>query len=553
MSGRLPPQRPSRSGRPGARLAAVIAGGARAPVGAALALLVALALPRPAAATGFTDLGQDLVSETDTWVDVHGALRVRGELLWNLDLDRGLTPSGRPLFPVPLADTSRQDLWHADMRVRTDLAFYAPFGGVAVKLRIDAFDNLALGSNPDGIPSATTSQRAPEDVLRIKRAYGEVLTPMGLLTAGRMGAHWGLGMLTNGGDCADCDSGDAADRIAFVTPLFGHIWALAYDFSAIGPTVQRPSGNRVIDFEPSDNVNTVTFAFMAWRTELARERRRRAGKTTVDYGALVSHRWQDNDIPGSWASLAQPLARYTREQVMVRGFTATAFDGWFRITHPDFRIEAEGAVMFGSVDQASLVPGALLREGVESLQYGFALESAFGSPDGPVTGGLDGGLASGDPAPGFGATAAGNAAYGKPGELDGAQALPPGDLRNDNFRFHPDYRVDRILFREIIGTVTDAGYVRPHVEWRFLDLGAGRFSVNLAAIASFAVEPTSAPGEKSPLGLELDPTFVYESRDGFMLALDYAALFPFEGLDNPAAGLSARPAQLCRLRLHFAF
>lgn len=519
---------------------------------ASMAVVLVLAAS-PAGATGFTDIGQDLVPETETWVQVHGALRVRGELLWNLDLDRGLTPSGRALFPVPLEDTTRQDVWNADMRVRTDLAFYAPFGAMAVKLRIDAFDNLALGSTPDGIPSASSSQRPPEDVLRIKRAYGEVLTPFGLLAAGRMGAHWGLGMLTNGGDCADCDSGDAADRIAFITPLLGHIWAVAYDFSSVGPTTQRVGGSRVVDFEPSDNVHTISFAFMAWRSDLARERRRKAGKTTVDYGLLFSHRWQENDIPASWVSLAQPLTRYDSSQVMARGFTATAFDGWVRVTHPDLRIEAEAAVLLGSVEQASLIPGALLREGVESLQVGVALESEFGALEGPVSGGLDAGYASGDPAPGFGAVAAGNAAYGAPGELDGAQALPPHDLRNDNFRFHPDYRVDRILFREIIGTVSDAVYVRPHVTWRFLDLGAGRFSASLAAIASFAVESASAPGGESPLGLELDPTLVYESRDGFLLALDYAALFPFSGLDNPAAGLTARPAQLARLRVHFAF
>lgn len=519
-----------------------------------LILALALVLASPTArATGFTDIGQDLIPETDTWVQVHGAMRVRGEMLWNFDLDRGLTPSGRPLFPVPLDDASRQDLWNADMRVRTDLAFYAPFGAMAVKLRIDAFDNLALGSTPDGIPSASTSQRAPEDVLRIKRAYGEVLTPFGLLAMGRMGAHWGLGMLTNGGDCADCDSGDASDRIAFITPLLGHIWAVAYDFSSVGPTTPRIGGGRVVDFEPSDNVHTISFAFMAWRSDLSRERRRKAGKTTVDYGALVSHRWQNNDIPASWVSLAQPLTRYDSAQVMARGFKATAFDGWLRITHPDFRIEAEAAVMLGSVEQASLIPGALLRNGVESLQVGAALESEFGAPENDWSGGLDAGYASGDPAPGFGAVAAGNAPYGQPGELDGAQALPPHDLRNDNFRFHPDYRIDRILFRELIGTVTDAAYLRPHVTWRFLDLGAGRFSASVAAIASFAVESASAPGGESPLGLEVDPTLVYESRDGFMLALDYAALFPFAGLDNPAAGLTARPAQLARLRVHFAF
>ena len=40
------------------------------------------------------------------------------------------------------------------------------------------------------------------------------------------------------------------------------------------------------------------------------------------------------------------------------------------------------------------------------------------------------------------------------------------DNRIDNFRFHSDYRVDRILFREIIGTVTDAMYAKPHARLR---------------------------------------------------------------------------------------
>ena len=32
---------------------------------------------------------------------------------------------------------------------------------------------------------------------------------IGYLAGGRMGHHWGLGMLGNGGDCPDCDSGDS--------------------------------------------------------------------------------------------------------------------------------------------------------------------------------------------------------------------------------------------------------------------------------------------------------------------------------------------------------
>jgi uncharacterized protein (TIGR04551 family) len=186
----------------------------------ALLLLAVLAAPASARATGFTDVGQDLERHPEIAFDVHGSLRLRADLLYNLDLDRGTTPSGAPLFPVPLQDPGGQTLYTADMRFRTDLAFYAPGGGVAVKARIDVLDDLVLGSTPDTVPSATTSQRPPDAAaFRVERAWGEALTPVGLVAAGRMGSHWGLGILANGGDCADCDRGDAADRVAFVTPI----------------------------------------------------------------------------------------------------------------------------------------------------------------------------------------------------------------------------------------------------------------------------------------------------------------------------------------------
>ena len=192
-----------------------------------MTLLAIWAWSLPAGATGFTDIGQDIEAKSETEVEVHGALRLRGSLLNNLDLDRGLTPSGTPFFYVPLDDPTAQTLTHADMRLRSDLSVYVPAASIAVKMRVDLLDNLALGSAPDGPPAGSLGQEPPEAAFRIKRAYGEALLPFGLLAAGRMGSHWGLGMLTNGGDCADCDSGDAADRVALITPLAGHIWALA--------------------------------------------------------------------------------------------------------------------------------------------------------------------------------------------------------------------------------------------------------------------------------------------------------------------------------------
>ena len=51
----------------------------------------------------------------------------------------------------------------------------------------------------------------------------------------------------------------------------------------------------------------------------------------------------------------------------------------------------------------------------------------------------------------------------------------------------------------------------------------------------------SRPGGKTPLGVEIDPTLTYLSRDGFRLQLQYAALLPLAGLDNPTTGQAAQP------------
>ncbi len=82
-----------------------------------------------------------------TEIDLRGALRVRSEALYNLDLDRGPDASGRPLFPVPL--DGGQLLDGGDLRLRTDLAIYARGTGVAVKTRIDWLDNVGVGSTPE--------------------------------------------------------------------------------------------------------------------------------------------------------------------------------------------------------------------------------------------------------------------------------------------------------------------------------------------------------------------------------------------------------------------
>ena len=518
------------------------------------AFAFALLAPGLAHATGFTDRGQDIVPSTETRFELDGYLRLRSEALYNLDLDRGPTPSGQLLFPVSVSDPKQQTLTYHDLRLRTDFAAYAPGGVVAVKARVDMLDNMPLGGSADGIPGGSTTQRPPEDTaFRIKRAWGEVLTPVGYIAAGRMGHHWGLGMLGNSGDCADCDSGDAADRITFITAAASHIFAVAYDFSAAGYNVPRKNETRSVDIEPSAQVRTFTFAILNWRDDAARKRRAKAGKATFEYGGSYARRWQSNDIPATYLQVAADN-EIDAAQVVARGLNANVFDVWSRLSFPGFRVEVEGAYMTSTFEQASLVPGLLMQQRVESRQYGAVLESEGGDPDGPFGAGLDLGYASGDDAPGFGArNDLGSLEAPQAGDLDGPQGVPPYDFRVDNFRFHPDYHVDRILFREIIGTVTDATYIRPHVRVRLLDFGTGRLQASLAGIASWANYASSTPGGEKYLGFEIDPTLVYTSDDGFSAAFEHALLLPGAGLNNPDLGLTAKPAQIYRLRLSFGF
>lgn len=521
------------------------------------ALLVVL-IAASANATGLVDHGADLYPRENVELSLHGFFRVRGDWLNNLDLDRGTTPSGLPLFPVPLGDPTGQSLFAADMRLRTDLAIYAPFAAAAVKVRADLIDNLVLGSTPVLSPGAGNAPtpaaspgQFPATLLRIKRAYGEVLTPVGYLAAGRMGNMWGLGLMANGGDCLDCNLGDSADRVAFVTSLANHLWALAYDFSAVAPTQYRKDAQRQLVLDPTTDVQSISFAFMNIKDDFTRRRRRVAGKFTVEYGILASYRWQNNDVPAAYLPNSVP-APLTPTSVMRRGYKAGVLDGWLRFQTPGFKLEAEAGVLIADAEQASLVPGVLLRDRVQSLQFGGAIETTFGAPGSTFIGGLNVGAASGDPAPGFGAFPPAGSTP-RAGELDGPQLDIPRDTRIDNFRFHPDYRVDRILFAEIVGTVTDAWYVRPWTRTRLAEFRS--YQLELAADATFsrAFYASSTPGNDAALGMELHAALTWASKDGFDVLAEYAVLFPFAGFDNPAQSLSAQPAQLGRVRLAWRF
>lgn len=485
--------------------------------------------------------------------EIHGNFRSRGAALRNLDLDRGLDTAGQPLYTVPL--DGGQWLTLGDMRLRTDLAFYAPGVGVAVKARIDWLDNIGLGATPiAGTPRASSFASTPGQngvTPVVKRAWGEVLLPVGVLAVGRMGAHFGLGMVANGGDCTDCNGGDAADRVAFAMALKGHVLAASYDFAASGPFTEAQSQDHIIDVTPTDDVSTWTLALLRIAVPATLERRSAVGRTTLQYAAYVSHRAQDRDIPSAYlpGGLGSTGAAATANDLIKRDFSATTFGGWLRWSRADFRLEGEAVGSVATVGQPSLVPGAEITQEATSKQWGFALESEYAI--GNARFGFNTGAASGDSAPGFGAFPNPTQSVTQAGALDGPQTHFPRDTTVDNFRFHPDYAIDEILFRRIIGTVTDAVYLRPHAGVRLANVGATAIDLTGAVVASWALEAASTPSGASRLGVEADIGLRVWSRDGFAVRGTYAAFLPGPAFDN--TNLQAQPAQLWRADVSFRF
>jgi hypothetical protein len=94
---------------------------------------------------------------------------------------------------------------------------------VGLHVQVQALDGV-WGANPGNVLSQSTEDRSANMILR--RAYGEVTTPVGVVRAGRMGSQWGFGILSNDGDgfrndFGDAEAGDTYDRILFVTKPLG--------------------------------------------------------------------------------------------------------------------------------------------------------------------------------------------------------------------------------------------------------------------------------------------------------------------------------------------
>ena len=437
------------------------------------------------------------------------------------------------------------------------------------------------------LPLFASSQNPPQvglnsiyDAIRIRRLWAEVMTPVGQLRFGRMPNQWGLGLLANDGNKLDNDFGDNADQIIFGTRVAGHIIAPGYSFSSTGPFgrgggagaggdggqgfFQNEQGQRY-NLDPKDDVHSLLLVIAKRDKEEDIAEQLRKGNMVINYGLFGVYRNQQFDIPDYYVS-GEPggVNGPAATQYVNRGANAGIGSLWGRFNFDKLKIEAEAVGIIGQVDGTAVssnglnaaegdlrtvVDGQIVNNPLFILQGGFAVESSYRFLNDQLEVGLDAGAASGDDAPGMGLRPVINQ-QPKAGDLDGRQygecleQVAAGDevldaggnpvtckqVDNDvtNFRFDSDYNVDLILFREILGTVNDAVYIKPHIGYFFTpDLG-----VRVDVIYSHAMFASSTPGQQNPLGIEIDAKAFYATEDGFHLMPQLGFFLPLGGLNH---------------------
>ncbi|MBW2736464.1 MAG: TIGR04551 family protein, partial [Deltaproteobacteria bacterium] len=437
---------------------------------------------------------------------------------------------------------------------------------ISIRTQIDIFDNHVMGSTPDsltggGLTALSEGQATPiaglnssRPAVLIKRVWAEWDTGFGLLKVGRMPWHWGLGLMANDGECWDCNHGDNVDRISYTGEWFQHRFGVSYDFAGSGPNsswvdldanatgFQPMNGGQAVDLEQLDDADQVVlFVGRIDRPQVLRDRLEQ-GELVLNYGGLFVWRKQDfdylinTDNPGIGVGEAA-LGRNLRE---ISAWTVTP-DLWVKLMWRRLHVEVEGLATLGEIGNVSNeVDGEQV---VDIFQFGLVARAQYDFlRRRALKVGFEFGLASGDE----------NELYDlnrrrRAQQLDGVHNL--GELQ-----FDPDFHVDLILFREIMGSVANAMYFKPWIQYDFLDTIGARLDV----IYSMAHRSVAYPGNNVNLGLEFDLDLFYKSHDGRVMAgLQYGLLIPFAGLDRPAElygdQRTTEVAQTLQTRLVFKF
>jgi uncharacterized protein (TIGR04551 family) len=306
-----------------------------------------------------------------------------------------------------------------------------------------------------------------------------------------------------------------------------------FDWAATGPTSNNLSiGLNQFQGEPFDLTNrddVSQYGLVVGKINTPEEwlQETEHSDNVWNLGAYIIYRNQDLD-----QTFNQPIPLGgTPQQVgaglVKRDASASVFDVWGRWKYHNFLFEGEGALIVGSINGVKDFPTNNV-SALDILEGGALGRVTWNALHGQIKLRFEAGYASGDQAESL-----------TPGATNYMQTpivQPPNDTRITNFHFDPDYHVDLILFRRILGTVTNAYYAKPTFIWDPTE----RFGFKLDIIQSFAAVPVSTPGNGIPYGLEFDTQLAYRrEEEGFYAGFEYGVLFPMSALDQPITGSPA--------------
>jgi hypothetical protein len=460
----------------------------------------------------------------DDIVALHGQLRLRSAAFFNLDLDRGPSPTtGETIFP-----DDDVVLGH-DARVRLSPSIFL---GDEVRLFLDTdVVNASFGVPAvNGPYQKTDALRASfgATLLDIRALGVEWMTPLGVFSVGRMPAHFALGIAANDGADLDDDGGDRADRVAFVAPVYGHLVAAALDL--------LPQQSLLGEY-------AATLGVMHWRAPWEVELYRDAGRAIVDYGAALSFGWESKDAPGLWSVIENDPT------VVRRNTRFLLADVWLRVVWDRFRLEGEGWASDLVIENPSPFAGVEIREPIVGNPAAFALQGEMRIlPKDTLLAQVEVGAASADPSPGFPVDSPTGFNGSRPGDVFGAQVdlKHGGDSRFDSGRMNKLHRIDLILWRTLLGGVSEAAYARGRVQGKPLEW----LQLEGNLVYSHALSVDSAPGGVAPLGLELDVAAEAWLSDA-SLRVDAGTLAPLGGMAARGEG-PAGLAHMILVRLGYA-
>jgi uncharacterized protein (TIGR04551 family) len=535
-----------------------------------------------AAATqaGFEDA--NITSRTKLQLFVaHGYFRVRPEFFNYLDL--GQPPfNGYYLFPVPdgggVNNPGGHSITGVNMRFRLEPTINVS-EELRIKSQIDMLNNLVWGSTGAyaytgyqcaNVAFLSTGQVPPSaglnaaiNSIQVNQAYGEVSTPVGLLKFGRMSSNFGLGINYNDGSCLDCDFQTDIDAFQFIAePLPGFFVIPMIEVDVAG-LINAPLYTSAEQLPATNSQGSTSYRIVLARldTEQQAKAKLASGGTVFNYGldfAFRTNKYEYKQVGALGATYNpqpdpyQPSGTLTNR--VARFGNLSIPDIWLKLQTRTLRIELEAVSYLGEFS-APVLPGGVPTN-VNVVEFGVAGEADLKVANGAVVVGFKGGFASGDSAPGFGIrvtrptrAAGATTTAAQPGDIDGSQfgrQYPcPGnpartctdtDIRN--YTFNADYHIDQILWRYILGTITDAWYLRPSVQWNITD----SLQLDGNIVYSQAIYASSTPSASQvglgsyALGLEVDLGIRYQTEDGLFAWLYYGILFPFDGLQNTSIG-----------------